>query len=197
MKPVSLPGLGERPAPESPQGCPSGRLSWRSPLCGTLWEYTTPPSPSLEYTPSPTPCISARLASAQGPPREPYCSPRRTPGGQRLQQPRRPHPGQYPHLSPEYLSFIFKFQLQESPLQGSLSHFPALYSQSPLYIFPLAALIKILMKFNSADSLLVPRGAGIMLTLVAPASPVTALGLVRRLCLAHPLRHQVRPSGHH
>ena len=53
------------------------------------------------------------------------------------------------------------------------------------------------MKFNSADSLLVPRGAGIMLTLVAPTSPVTALGLVRHLCLAHPLRHQVRPPGHH
>lgn len=86
------------------------------------------------------------------------------------------------NISPSF----FKFQLQESPLQGSLSHFPAIYSQSPLYIFPLAALIKILMKFNSADSLLVPRGAGITLTLVAPTFPVPTLGPVHHLCLAHP-----------
>lgn len=137
VKPVSLPGLGERPAPESPQGCPSGRLSWRSPLCGTLWGYTTPPSPSLEYTPSPTPCISARLASAQGPPREPYCSPRRTPGGQRLQQPRCPHPGQYPHPSPEYLSFIFQVSAPRvTSAEKSESFSCFILPKSPIHIPP-------------------------------------------------------------
>lgn len=133
----AFPGLGERPAPESLQGCLSGRLRWRSPLCGTLWGYTTPPFPSLEYTPSPTPCISARLVSAQGPPGEPYCSPHRTPRGQRLQQSRCPHPGQYPHPSPEYLSFIFQVSAPRVTSAGkSESFFCFILPKSPIHIPP-------------------------------------------------------------
>ena len=99
--------------------------------------YTTPPFPSLEYTPSPTPCISARLVSAQGPPGEPYCSPHRTPRGQRLQQSRCPHPGQYPHPSPEYLSFIFQVSAPRVTTAGkSESFFCFILPKSPIIIPP-------------------------------------------------------------